>query len=124
MTKKLDLKDLTGQPDENVVYQQIAQGDNKPSDEISMKATEELLSNKKLKTVSRLKFDQVSVISKLYMFSEVFGEKFPRQLADLILQLQISTNGLGRRELVQLVQQRNMMAEMEEQKRPSKEIFR
>ena len=122
--KKLGIKDMTGQPTDDVIYQQIAQQEDKPTDEISMAAIGELLNNKKLKANSRLKFEQVSLISKLFMFSEVFGEKFPRQLANLILELQISVNGLGRRELVQLVQQRNMMLDMQEQRKPAKEIFR
>lgn len=122
--KKIGIKDMTVQPTDDLIYSQIAQQEDKPTDEISMAAIGELLNNKKLKANSRLKFEQVSLISKLFMFSEVFGEKFPKQLANLILELQISVNGLGRRELVQLVQQRNMMLDMQEQRKPAKEIFR
>lgn len=127
--KKVNMETLVGkqppiQEEEQVYHNIINQQDDRPTDEISNRAISELLSKKKLKTVSRIKMEQVSNLTKLYLFSKTFGESFPREVADLILQLQISVNGLSRRELVQLVQQRNMMVELEEQRKPSKEIFR
>ena len=118
------MEDLTEQ-NENEKYNQIINNDHRETnDAISMLAIEELLSKKKLKTISRIKFEQVSIISKLYMYSTVFDDKFTKQLGDLILQLQISTNGLGRKELVQLVQQRTDFGDMAQQRRQSKDIFR
>ena len=119
--EKTDLSKMTGRDEIDNTYMQVID-DDKPSDEISMKAITELLDLKKLKTISRLKFDQIQVITKLYLFSETFGDKFTSSLADLILQLQISTNGLGRKELVQLVQQRSDIMEMMTPKK--KEIFK
>ena len=94
------------------------------NDMISLMAISELLNKKKLKTISRVKFEQVSIIAKLFLYADTFGVNFTKNLADLILQLQISTNGLGRKELVQLVQQRSDVLELMSQKRTSKDIFR
>ena len=121
--EKVDLSDMTGRnAEDNTYIQQI--NDDPISDAISLKAIDELLDKKKLKTISRVKFEQVPILTKLYMYGDVFGDNFTKKLGDLILQLQISTNGLGRRELVQLVQQRNQMEMLEPTKRGSKDIFR
>ena len=117
---KLDVLEVTHQDSQD---DYILPRDTGQSDEISLLAINELLSKKKLKTISRLKFDQVSVISRLYLYGDTFKQPFTKKLADLILQLQISTYGLGRKELVQLVQQRNMM-EQGQPIKTSKDIFR
>jgi hypothetical protein len=80
--------------------------DNEVNDKIALKVVDELLDLTKLKTISRLKPEQISNIVKLYLFAETFKAPFTKSLADNILQLQISLNGYGRKELVQLVQQR------------------
>ena len=115
------LNKITGrkEDDNQVVLESSPQQYN---DTIALKAVEELLDHKKIKTITRVKTEQVSVISKLYLFSKVFNAPFCKDLADNILQLQISINGLGRRELVQLVQQRN--GTIQEQVMTSKDIFR
>jgi hypothetical protein len=120
--KKLKLEDMTGK-DEDQTQTYIEHPETTASDEISLKAIQELLNIKKLKTISRIKFDQVQILSKLFLYSETFNDPFTKKLADLILQLQISTSGLGRRELVQLVQQRSELVELPQQK-TSKDIFR
>jgi hypothetical protein len=122
--KKLKLEDITQNQDE-LQYQQLTSTPDTPSDLISLKAIDELLNIKKLKTISRVKFEQVPVLSKLYLFTDIFGEGFTKNLADTILQLQISVSGLGRREMVQLVQQRNQMFDtLQQQPKSSKDIFR
>ena len=101
----------------------ILEGDNPVmNDEIALKAVDELLNLDKLKTISRIKIDQIPNITRLYLFSETFGSPFCKVLADNILQLQISLNGYGRRELVQLVQQRNGM--LMDKPMTSKDIFK
>ena len=120
MKGKLNMDEMTG----NAPYI-INEGDNSKDDKIALMAIEELLNKAKLKRVSRLKFEQISLMAKLYMFSDVFKENFTKKLADLILELQISTNGLGRKELVQLVQQRSdLFGEVVSKKQTSKDIFR
>ena len=111
MTKKLNVKDIIN--DKENEYNQYINHDNRESnDMISLLAISELLDKSKLKSISRVKFEQVSIIAKLHLYTDTFGENFTEKLANLILELQISTNGLGRKELVQLVQQRSDMFDM------------
>lgn len=96
MVNKLELKDLI-QPE------QIKNDNNSATDLIKLQVAESLLSNKNLKTTTRIKYEQVSHLSKLYLYSDIFDIDFIKNLADNILKLQISINGLGRKELVDLV---------------------
>ena len=75
------------------------------SDLVSLIAISELTNLEKLKVITRLKDDQVPQMSKLYMFAETFNVPFIKNLADNILQLQISIRGLGRKELVNIVRE-------------------
>jgi hypothetical protein len=123
--KKLDMETMTKGTDEQK-YNALINNDNRDqNDMISMLAITELLDIKKLKTISRIKFDQVGILTKLFLFSKTFGDQFTADIGNLILQLQISTNGLGRKELVQLVQQRTDLFDMAQMKpKTSKDIFR
>src|SRR5690606_6719425 len=96
MAVKLELKDLI-QPEE------IKNDNNNATDLIKLQVAESLISNKNLKTTTRIKYEQVSHLSKLYLFADIFDIDFIKNLADNILKLQISINGLGRKELVDLV---------------------
>jgi len=121
--KNLSMEDMVGS--EESKYNALINQDNRDrNDEIASKAIDELLNQKKLKTISRVKFDQVGILSKLYLFADIFDVDLTKNLADLILKLQISTNGLGRKELVQLVQQRTDIFDMSQIKKSSKDIFR
>ena len=75
------------------------------SDLVSLIAISELTNLNKLKVITRLKDEQVPLLSKLYMFAETFSIPFIKNLADNILQLQISIRGLGRKELVNIVRE-------------------
>ena len=75
------------------------------SDLVSLIAISELTNLEKLKVITRLKDVQVPQMAKLYMFAETFDIPFIRNLADNILQLQISIRGLGRKELVNIVRE-------------------
>lgn len=97
------LDTLTGEIDEE---REIIVNETTNDDGVSLRAIEELLNLDKIKTISRIKLDQVSIITKLFVFSSTFKVSFTDELATNILQLLISVNGLGRQELVQLVQQR------------------
>jgi hypothetical protein len=121
--KKLELNDMTNQEDP---YNQFVNNDNRePNDELSLLVVKEIFDKKNRKTMSRIKFEQVSIIAKLFLYGETFGCKFTNKLANHMLDLQISTNGLGRKENVQMVQQRNdFMDLMQEQKKTSKNIFK
>ena len=75
------------------------------SDLVSLIAISELTNLEKLKVITRLKDEQVPLLSKLYMYAETFHVPFIKNLADNILQLQISIRGLGRKELVNIVRE-------------------
>ena len=74
-------------------------------DLVSLIAISELTNLDKLKVITRLKDEQVPMLSKLYLFAECFNIPFMKNLADNILQLQISIRGLGRKELVNIVRE-------------------
>ena len=75
------------------------------SDLVSLIAISELTNLEKLKVITRLKDEQVPLLVKLYMYAETFNVPFMKNLADNILQLQISIRGLGRKELVNIVRE-------------------
>ena len=114
--KKIEIDDLTKQG----IHEINQEPQN--NDLISLLAIQELLNIRKIKTISRIKPEQVPTIAKLLLYSKTFHIPFVSRLANHILELQISINGLGRKELVQLVQKRNEM--IETQKITSKDIFR
>lgn len=111
--KKLDLN--------NLINDTV---DNTPNDLISVIAVNELVNSKNIKRISRINPEQVNILTKLYLFSDVFNTSFTSLLANNILDLQISIKGLGRREMVQLVQQRT--EPMDERKffNSNRDIFR
>lgn len=96
---------------------------NEPNNLISLIAVQNLLSPKNIKSNSRIKFTQVSELTKLFLYSDIFKIETVRKLANNILDLQISINGLGRKELVELVSQNNNMLESNV-KISKKEIFK
>ena len=114
---KLELKDLI-QPEV------IKNDSNNITDLIKLQVADNLLSLKNLKVNTRIKYEQVSHLSKLYLFSEIFEINFIKNLADTILQLQISINGLGRKELVDLVGKVYNTDTIETEKLTSKGIFK
>ncbi len=96
--KKLDIKDFL--TPENVKDAQENSGAN---DIIRLMTVDQLFNKDNLKSNSRIKFSQVSQLTKLASFGEVFDVPFANAIVDNILQLQVSINGLGRKELVELV---------------------
>ena len=79
--------------------------ENSSSDLVSLIAISELTNLEKLKVITRLKDEQVPLLAKLYMYAETFDVQFIKNMADNILQLQISIRGLGRKELVNIVRE-------------------
>lgn len=107
--KKLNLTDFTGRDENNIKIDELIdkQIDDAKEDLISLLALQELLGEKNLKRVSRIKDTQVPALTKLFMFGDIFESDTATSLADYILNLQISIRGLGRKELVSLVQKRD-----------------
>jgi len=79
--------------------------ENSSSDLVSLIAISELTNLEKLKVITRLKDEQVPLLAKLYMYAETFDVPYIKNMADNILQLQISIRGLGRKELVNIVRE-------------------
>jgi len=121
--EKTNLSKMTGLNEEDQTYQQVINNDPQ-TDEISKMVINELLDQKKIKSNSRIKFDQISKIVKLFLFSKTFkDDNFSKSIGELMLELQISIQGKGRQELIQAVQRRDMF-EMQPQTKQSKDIFR
>lgn len=121
MTKKLDLETMTGEKEQD---QYIINDNREVNDELSMVVINELFNKKNRKTMSRIKVEQVPIITKLFLYSDTFKTKFSRNLANHMLDLNVSIFGLGRKESVQMIQQRNMFGMEQEQPKRSKDIFR
>lgn len=96
--KNLTLQDIISTKTEEAI-------ENDTGELVSLIAIAEMTDLKKIKTISRIKDTQVPILAKLHLFSDKFNVPFIAQLADNIEQLQISINGYGRRELVQVVNQ-------------------
>jgi len=79
--------------------------ENGSSDLVSLIAISELTNLDKLKVITRIKEEQVPILTKLYMYAETFNIPFIKNMADNILQLQVSIRGLGRKELVNIVRE-------------------
>ena len=123
--KKLNLTDFTGRDENNIKIDELIekQIDEAKDDLISLLALQELLGEKNLKRVSRIKDTQVPALTKLFMFGDIFESDTATSLADYILNLQISIRGLGRKELVSLVQKRDDNV-IEEKPLTKKGLFR
>lgn len=121
MKKTITLNDLTGKDTDNIENENVIV-DNDINDKISLLALTELINMDNLPTITRLKVEQVPIITKLNLFADTFKVPFAEQLSNNIMKLQISINGLGRRELVQMVRQRDEVQEVK--KLTAKDIFR
>lgn len=97
--------------------------ENGGSDLVSLIAISELTNLEKLKVITRLKEEQVPILTKLYMYAETFNVPFVKNMADNILQLQISIRGLGRKELVNIVRE-STPSEVKRGLFGTKEVFR
>lgn len=100
-----NVKDEKIKIDELLAENISEQLENGSSDLVSLIAISELTNLNKLKVITRLKDEQIPLLTKLYMFAETFNVPFMKNMADNILQLQISIRGLGRKELVNIVRE-------------------
>jgi len=97
--------------------------ENGGSDLVSLIAISELTNLDKLKVITRIKEGQVPILTKLYMYAETFNIPFIKNMADNILQLQVSIRGLGRKELVNIVRE-STPTEVKRGLFGTKEVFR
>lgn len=123
--KKLGLDMMTGKDPDNYQLDDFIEDIDDSNDLISLLAIQEILDTKntdKLQTISRIKTDQVTQFAKLSLYADTFNVPLAKDLVDNLLRLQISIKGLGRKELVQMVQRR--FDNQEAHKITSKEIFK
>jgi len=97
--------------------------ENGSSDLVSLIAISELTNLEKLKVITRIKEEQVPILTKLYLYAETFNIPFIKNTADNILQLQVSIRGLGRKELVNIVRE-STPTEVKRGLFGTKEVFR
>ena len=97
--------------------------ENGTSDLVSLIAISELTNLEKLKVITRIKEEQVPILTKLYIYAETFNIPFVKNMADNILQLQVSIRGLGRKELVNIVRE-STPTEIKRGLFGTKEVFR
>lgn len=97
--------------------------ENGSSDLVSLIAISELTNLDKLKVITRIKEEQVPILTKLYLYAETFNIPFIKNMADNILQLQVSIRGLGRKELVNIVRE-STPTEVKRGLFGTKEVFR
>lgn len=94
--KEITLDELTNRKVASVDVEQLSD-----STLLSLLTFQNLTNPQNLKTNSRIKMEQVDLLTKLKLFSMEFDIDFTNIMADTILELQVSVNGLGRRELVE-----------------------
>lgn len=121
MKKTITLNDLTGKDTDNI-DNDVFTDDTGVNDKISLLALTELINMNNLPSITRIKIEQVPILTKLNLFADTFKVPFAEQLSNNIMRLQISINGLGRRELVQMVRQRDEGIDVK--KLTAKDIFR
>lgn len=122
--KKVTMNEMTGKDHDNVERDTLIPDEIEVNDKISLIAISELVNMENLPTITRLKIEQVPTITKLNLFADTFKVPFAKKLSDNIMKLQISINGLGRRELVQMVRQRDEPMIENGKRLTAKDIFR
>lgn len=79
--------------------------------------------NKKVN--SRINKRQVNLLTQAYLYSDIYDNKLMGKLADNILLLQVSIGGLGRKELVRILQSVGDPVPLEEnEKKKFRDVFR
>lgn len=94
------------------------------NDELREKAIESLFEDKHLFKNSRIKNNDILKLVKLKLYGEYYGLTMIDKLIKYILQLRISVNGLGRKEVVELVKTDVFTSNMVETKNNSRGVFR
>lgn len=104
--------------------EEIMTQDKNIDDDLRLKVINHLLDMTNNTLVnSRLNKSQINAIAKLLTFSRLYKNDFTLKLAYDMLQLQVSLNGLGRKELVRILQTTNDLEQVEN-KSSFKDVFR
>ena len=103
----------------------MLESENNLTDDMRLSVINNLLDTDKNKKVnSRIYREQVSKITRLYTFAEIFNNDLVKNIADNVLLLQISIYGLGRKELVRILQSTSEMSQEDQPKRRLRDVFR
>ncbi|MEM0172974.1 MAG: hypothetical protein QXI16_00540 [Sulfolobaceae archaeon] len=116
--KQLTLEELLDNQRKEVVNNATA------SELVSLIAIDNLTNEDKIDMTSRIKEEQVPILVKLDLFAETFGIPFTKRLALLIKTNQVSIRGLGRKELVKVVNQYQSEDNIKRGIFERKEVFR
>ena len=104
--------------------EEIMTTDKNIDDDLRLKVTNHLLDMTNNTLVnSRLNKSQINAITKLLTFSRLYKNDFTLKIAYDMLKLQVSLQGLGRKELVRILQTTND-AEQVDSKKSFKDVFR
>lgn len=117
-----DIENLIS-PDENFLNNE---GENNLNDEMKLSVINNLLDMENNKKVnSRINKRQVNLLTQAYLYSDIYDNKLMGKLADNILLLQVSIGGLGRKELVRILQSVGDPVPLEEnEKKKFRDVFR
>lgn len=97
---------------------------NDNNDELREKAIESLFEDKHLFKNSRIKNQDILKLAKLKLYGDYYNLSLIDRLIKYILQLRISVNGLGRKEVVELVKTDVFTSNIMETKNNSRGVFR
>lgn len=96
--------------------------DNK--DELREKAIESLFEDKHLFKNTRIKNNDIMKLVRLKLYGDFYNLTLIDKLVKYILQLRISVNGLGRKEIVELVKTEVFTSSLTDSKNNSRGVFR
>ena len=94
------------------------------NDELREKAIESLFEDKHLFKNSRVKNSDILKLARLKLYGDYFNLSLIDRLIKYILQLRISVNGLGRKEVVELVKTDVFTSNLTDIKENSRGVFR
>lgn len=94
------------------------------NDELREKAIESLFEDKHLFKNTRIKNNDIMKIARLKLYGDFYNLSLIDKLIKYVLQLRISVNGLGRKEVVELVKTDVFTSNLVEPKNNSRGVFR
>lgn len=94
------------------------------NDELREKAIESLFEDKHLFKNSRVKNNDILKLARLKLYGDYFNLSLIDRLIKYILQLRISVNGLGRKEIVELVKTDVFTSNLVDTNNSSRGVFR
>ena len=94
------------------------------NDELREKAIESLFEDKHLFKNSRVKNNDILKLARLKLHGDYFSRSLVDKLIKYVLQLRISVNGLGRKEVVELVKTDVFTSTITDIKENSRGVFR